>query len=197
MELKDLLNKDFEVELPISGGFGNSIENSIIIHKADKNDQVEIEHLVLKCLGNGRGVEWEILEIETCSYDERKIDKIKIKTMQLTDYEIITQIENFYFDITEFFWREESDNFFDEDQILAKIKERIIELETLNDFNKKCIGLLRAGEFFENSKMDLVMKFLDVILKDESMVLFKSMMDNKKKPILIVLEIIGRELNEN
>jgi hypothetical protein len=197
MELKDLLNKDFEVELPISGGFGNSIENSIIIHKADKNDQVEIEHLVLKCLGNGRGVEWEILEIETCSYDERKIDKIKIKTMQLTDYEIITQIENFYFDITEFFWREESDNFFDEDQILAKIKERIIELETLNDFNKKCIGLLRAGEFFEDSKMDLVMKFLDVILKDESMVLFKSMMDNKKKPILIVLEIIGRELNEN
>ena len=57
-------------------------------------------------------------------------------------------------------------------------------------------GLLRAGEFFEDSKIDLVMKFLDVILKDESIVLFESMMDNKKKPILVVLEIIGKELNE-
>jgi hypothetical protein len=196
MELKDLLNKDFGVKLPISGGFGNSMENSIIIHKVDRNDQVEIEHLVLKCLGNGRGIEWEILKVETCSYGERKIDKIKIKTKQLTDSDIITQIENFYFDITEFFWHEEADKFFDEEQTLAKIKNRIVELENMNEFNKKCIGLLRAGEFFEDSKIDLVMKFLDVILKDESIVLFESMMDNKKKPILVVLEIIGKELNE-
>jgi hypothetical protein len=195
MELKELLIKDFGVELPISGGFGNSIMNSIIIHKADNNDQVEIEHLVLKCLGNGRGIEWEILEVETRSYGKRKIDKIKIKTKQLTDSEIITQFENFYFDITEFFWREESDNFFDEEQILAKIKERIFELENMNEFNKKCIGLLRAGKFFEDSEIDLVMKFLDVILKDESMALFKSMMDNKKKSILDVLEIVGNDLN--
>jgi hypothetical protein len=42
MKLKDIIKKDFGVELPISGGFGNSIENSIIIHKANKNNQVEI-----------------------------------------------------------------------------------------------------------------------------------------------------------
>jgi len=73
---------------------------------------------------------------------------------------------------------------------------RIKEVENLNEFNKKCVGLLRAGEFFEDSEIDLVIKFLDVILKDESIVLFESMMDNKKKPILVVLEIIGKELNE-
>jgi hypothetical protein len=38
MNLKELLKKDFGVELPISGGFGNSISNSIIIHKIDRND---------------------------------------------------------------------------------------------------------------------------------------------------------------
>ena len=197
MELKDLLNKDFGVELPISGGFGNSMENSIFIHKADKNDQVEIEHLVLKYLGKGRGIEWEIIEIKTVSFENKKIDKVKIKTKQLTDSEIITQIENFYFDITEFLEKKEEVKTFDEGETLSKIKKRIIELETLNDFNKKCVGLLRAGEFFEDSKIDLVVKFLNVILKDESIGLFESMMDNKKKPILVVLEIVGRDLNEN
>ena len=40
MNLKELLNKDFGIELPISGRFGNSISNSIIIHKIDRNDKV-------------------------------------------------------------------------------------------------------------------------------------------------------------
>jgi len=194
MELKELLKKDFGVELPISGGFGNSIMNSIIIHKIDRNDKVEIEHFVLKCLGQGRGVEWEILGAETVRFEDRTIDKVKIKTRELTENEIITQTENFYFDITEFFHVQEGDVPFDEKLTLEKIKERIIELENLNEFNKKCVGLLRAGKFFEDSQVDLVIKFLDVILKDESMVLFESMMDNKKKPIPVVLEIIGREL---
>jgi hypothetical protein len=43
MILKDLLEKDFGVELPISGGFGNSIENAVIIHKEGINDYVGIE----------------------------------------------------------------------------------------------------------------------------------------------------------
>ncbi len=196
MELKELLKKDFGVELPISGGFGNSILNSIIIHKIDRNDKVEIEHFVLQCLGQGRGVEWEILGVETVRFEDRTIDKVKIKTRELTENEIITQTENFYFDITEYFHVQEGDVLFDEKETLEKIKKRIIELENLNEFNKKCVGLLRTGKFFEDSQVDLVIKFLDVILKDESMVLFESMMDNKKKPILVVLEIIGRELGD-
>lgn len=40
MTLKDLLERDFRVELPISGGFGNSNDNAIIIHEEGKNDYV-------------------------------------------------------------------------------------------------------------------------------------------------------------
>lgn len=41
------------------------------------------------------------------------------------------------------------------------------------------------------------MKFLDVIFKDESFPLFESVMGNKRKLIMKVLRIIGKELSEN
>lgn len=43
MTLKELLKEDFELELPISGGFGNSIDNPIIIHRTEINDYVGTE----------------------------------------------------------------------------------------------------------------------------------------------------------
>ena len=103
MTLKELLKKDFGVELPISGDFGNSIDNTIIIHRENINDYVGTEYFILKCLGIGRKIEWKSLGQELLSYNNRKIDKIKIETKKTTQFEIITQIENYYFDITECF----------------------------------------------------------------------------------------------
>lgn len=196
MTLKDLLEKDFGVELPISGGFGNSIDNAIIIHKKEVNDYVGTEHFMLKCLGKGRRIEWKILGQELHIQNNKKIDKIKIETKQFTESEIITQIENYYFDITECFGNEvQQKKSFDEDWTLKQIRERIIELARLNDFNNKCITLLRTDELFNDTK--LTIEFLDVIFNDKSLPLFESMMENKRKPIMDVLRIIGKELNEN
>ena len=61
MTLKQLLKFDCRVELPISGGNGNSIDNPIIIHKTDPNDYVGIEYFILRCLGGGRRVELKVL----------------------------------------------------------------------------------------------------------------------------------------
>lgn len=196
MTLKDLLENDFGVKLPISGGFGNSIDNAVIIHRDSINDYVGTEHFILECLGKGRKIEWKILIQELQNYHNKKIDKIKIETKQLTESKIITQIENYYFDITECFENQvQNTKSFDEENTLIQIKERIVDLETLNDFNKKCIALLRTEELFENTK--LTMEFLDVILEDQSMPLFESMMKNERKPIMDVLRTIGKELNKN
>ena len=77
----------------------------------------------------------------------------------------------------------------------VKYDKILDQLKTLNDFNKKCIELLRKEQLFNDSK--LTMDFLDVIFKDESLPLFESMMNNKRKPIMDVLRIIGKELNNN
>ena len=42
MTLKELIKLDFEVELPISGGFGNSLTTPIIIHRNGINDYLGI-----------------------------------------------------------------------------------------------------------------------------------------------------------
>jgi hypothetical protein len=60
---------------------------------------------------------------------------------------------------------------------------------------KKCIVLLRTEELFKDTKLTL--EFLDVIFKDESLPLFKCMMENKRKPIMDILRIIGKRMNEN
>lgn len=111
MTLKELLQLDFGVDLPISGGYGNSIENPIIIHKAEINDYVGTEHFILNCLGKGRQIEWKFLKQELLNHNNKNIDKIKIETKEKTELEIITQIENYYFDISDCFGnvtREES-----------------------------------------------------------------------------------------
>lgn len=196
MTLKELLKEDFEVELPISGGFGNSIDNPIIIHRTEINDYVGTEHLILKCLGKGRRIEWKILGQELLNDNSKQIDKIKIETKETTEFELITQIENYYFDITDCFGIETyQENSFNEKNTLERIKNRILELEDLNAFNKKCIGLLRKEELLKDTK--LAVDFLGVILEDASLPLFESMMNNKNKPIMDVLRIVGKQLNEN
>ena len=193
MTLKELLKSDFGVDLPISGGFGNSIDNPIILHRTDLNDYVGTESFILKCLGKGRKIEWKLLGQELLNQNERNVDKIKIETKQSTNNEIITQIENYYFDITECLEIiRPQDNSFNEKETLEKIKSRMIELESLNDFNKKCINLIKKGDILDD--FDLATGFFDVIENDECWPLFLSMMENTRKPTTAVLRIIGKEL---
>ncbi len=101
INLRTLLREDFGIDFPISGGTGDSIDNPIIIHKAIPNDYVGVEYDILKCIGIGRKIEWKSIGQELLVPDDKYIDKIKIEVTEKTETEIITTIENYYFDITE------------------------------------------------------------------------------------------------
>jgi hypothetical protein len=104
MNIRDLIKNDFSVDLPIKGGQGNSIDDPVIIERVSPiNDYVGTEYAFLKYIGIGRGIEWKTIEQQLLTHNGREIDKIKIETKQITETEIITQIENYYFDITECF----------------------------------------------------------------------------------------------
>jgi hypothetical protein len=106
MNVRELIRKDFGVDLPISGGFGSSVENAVVLeYEGGSNDYVGTEYAYLKYIGLGRGIKWKTLKQELVLEDNRKFDMIKIETKQITDDEIITQVENYYFDITECFGR--------------------------------------------------------------------------------------------
>jgi hypothetical protein len=196
MNLKELLQTDFGKKLPISGGFGNSIENAIVIHKQDVIDYVGLEYFVLSCLGIGRQIEWKKLGQELVVFDDKKIDKITIETRNETISEVITQEENYYFDITEFFEGDNrKDNLFDENETILEIKSRIEELAEINDLNKKCVDLLKKEKLFNDS--DLLLKFIDVLLQDQSRYLFDSMMKHKKKSLTVVLRIVAEQFRKS
>lgn len=100
MNLRELLTRDFGTDFPISGGSGSK-DSPIVIHRVTPNDYTAVEYGVLQCLGIGRGIEWKLVQQSLISCNDRSMDQIKIETVKETDTEIITQIENFYFDITE------------------------------------------------------------------------------------------------
>ncbi len=101
MVLRQLLKADFAIDFPISGGTGNSRDNLIVIHRQVLNDYISVEYGILSCLGKGREIEWKVLQQSFFDHNGRKLDQLKIETKESTDIELITQIENYYFDITE------------------------------------------------------------------------------------------------
>lgn len=105
INLRAMLKADFGVDLPISGGTGNSRDAAVIIHYQVPNDYVAVEYTVLRCLGIGRRVEWKLLEQVLIEHNGKKLDQMKIETTETTDVEIIKQIESYYFDVTECFGR--------------------------------------------------------------------------------------------
>jgi hypothetical protein len=105
INLRELLKADFGIDFPISGGTGNSRESPIIIHYQKPNDYVGVEYGILRCLGIGRRIEWKLIQQTLQNLDGRTIEQMKIETKQTIATEIITQIENYYFDITECFGR--------------------------------------------------------------------------------------------
>jgi hypothetical protein len=101
MTLREVLLKAFSVDLPISGGNGNAIDNAIIIEPTDLlNDYTSIEYEVLRYIGMGRQVEWKLLQQSLVFYNGLTIDKLQIETRKIKDSQIITAVENHYFDIT-------------------------------------------------------------------------------------------------
>lgn len=101
MTLKVLLTLEFGVELPISGGNGDSLETPIVMHRTEDNDFVEMEYFIVDCLCKIRKIEYRLLGQEF-SYTQ-KIDSIKIETKQKIGNKTIKQIEHIYFDISECF----------------------------------------------------------------------------------------------
>ena len=103
VNLKELLKKDFGIDYPISGGTGNSKDNPIVVHYEFPNGYTSVEYAVIRCIATGRRIQWKFLQQSLMHHDGRELDQLKIETKWREDNQLITQVENYYFDITECF----------------------------------------------------------------------------------------------
>ena len=99
--VRQLLKRDFAVDLPIAGGNGNSVNNPVIIESQVGEDYHRVEHDYVKYICIGRRVKWEFLQCDSLDLDDRKIERVKIRTQSASAQEGIAQTENYYFDITD------------------------------------------------------------------------------------------------
>ena len=100
ISLHDLLLRDWGVDLPISGGLGKSRDEPIVIDASDPALVAKTQLLVLRGLGHGWGVYWRCLKRQLLGGEWPGIEQFKIETVELTDTEVITQAENYYFDLS-------------------------------------------------------------------------------------------------
>ena len=57
MDIKELFKNSFNVDLPIRGGMGNSIEEAVVLESAGPlNDYVSLEYKIMDLISAGRDV---------------------------------------------------------------------------------------------------------------------------------------------
>ena len=101
MDIRELIKKAFNEDLPISGGMGNSIEEAVILEKAGPmNDYVSLEYQVMDLISMGRDVSWELKGQELLVKDDRKYDKLMVAVKGINGNPVPLQHEYHYFDIT-------------------------------------------------------------------------------------------------
>jgi hypothetical protein len=193
MTLKDTLFQQFNIDLPISGAEGESIDAPIILHREGINDFVGLELTLIKYLMLKQGVEWKKHGQSIVKYKDRLIDEVKIEVRKESGDRVVSFIDKFYFDITACIDLErKDDNYFDETLVLHRIINRLKELEKINEFNAKCIQHIRKDCSARN--ITEIVKFLDVLKADQIYSDLESMYLKKGKPILEVLSMIGKQL---
>ncbi len=98
--LHDLLLGGLGIELPIRGGYGGSREDPIIITAPDADGVARARLLTLHALGRGRGIFWRTVAQSLLGDEWPGIEQFKIETVRLTETQMITRTENFYFDVS-------------------------------------------------------------------------------------------------
>jgi hypothetical protein len=99
MNIRTLLKKDFNIDLNISGGDGKK-DAPIIIQDKDRSAAALTEIQVLRGLGRGRGILWRTQGKNLFESNGKKIEQFKIETKEVSETKIVTQLENYYFDIS-------------------------------------------------------------------------------------------------
>jgi hypothetical protein len=101
MDIKELIKKAFNEDLPISGGMGNSIEAAVILESAGPlNDYVSLQYQVMDLISKGRDVSWELKGQELIVKEGRKYDKLEVVVKGINGNPMPLQIEYHYYDIT-------------------------------------------------------------------------------------------------
>jgi len=95
LTLKEIIKKEFKIDMPISGGNGNSMDDAIKIDK-ECRDWSAVEYSCLKYINQLMNRSWKLKEQSLMEKNGRQYDQMKLK-IDGDD----NSFYNYYFDITD------------------------------------------------------------------------------------------------
>ena len=100
MKFKEKILKEYNIDLPIKGGDGASIESPIIIDISQKYNYVSLEKICINYACRILQMEWFMEKQELKIIEGKYIDVIKIRKSKKDDFQNNFDIAVFYFDIS-------------------------------------------------------------------------------------------------
>lgn len=99
INIHDLIQSKFDIDLPISSGTGLFIDDPIFMNI--DVDYVHNEFEVLDFLGYLRSIRWERQKQELLTDNDKYIDRITITVTDLMDNTSDSWTEEYFFDVTD------------------------------------------------------------------------------------------------
>lgn len=98
--LREQIKRDFGLDLPISGGSANNIDDAMFIDTDNKTEASWVEMHVLRVVLGVRGWHWRCIAKEMqVSKSGRLIEKVVCETKYLNADKVFVDKRNFYFDV--------------------------------------------------------------------------------------------------
>lgn len=95
--LKDKLLNDWNLDLPISGGYGTAPTDAIVVEAADPHVAGLAQLVTLRGIGNGRGVMWRRKQRAIAAPG---IESVDVETVGLGANGLVRGEQRYYFDTT-------------------------------------------------------------------------------------------------
>lgn len=98
--LRDLLNSDFDIDLPISGGMGNAESDPIVIETDDPQAASLVQMQVARCIYGRLGFHWKVIDKSFTENPEKWVEKLTSENVYPEGDQLITERRALYFDIS-------------------------------------------------------------------------------------------------
>jgi hypothetical protein len=100
MTLREMLQKDFGVDLPITGGLGQSADDAIKLNTQDPDEAAQFQLEIARCIYGLQGWYWRQVERVSAAVAGRVIEKFSSEVKYTEDDKIVTEKRNLYFDLS-------------------------------------------------------------------------------------------------
>jgi hypothetical protein len=98
--LREMLKRDFGKEFQISGGFGNSVDDPILLDSRSGSEASWTEMEVARCIYGGLSCHWRLLSRTRVQDSNRPIERFTCEVKYAEGDEIVTEKRSFYFDLS-------------------------------------------------------------------------------------------------